>query len=119
MARRRATGRFPALRQGQRRESVWIGISENLDTLSAANVAILSATLNATALALRPFTVVRTRIWMHALSDQTGAPEDYQVALGAAVVSEQASAIGVTAVPTPFTDVASDLWFYYEVIAGA
>ncbi len=118
MARRSPTGRFPALRQGRRRESLWIGIQEGLGTYSAANVVILLNSLNAAALALRPFTIVRTRMWMVAQSDQTGAAEDWQVALGAAVVSDQASAIGVTAVPTPFTDLSSDLWFLYEVLAG-
>ena len=30
------------------------------------------------------------------------------------MVSDQASAIGVTAVPTPVTDFASDLWFFHK-----
>ena len=30
------------------------------------------------------------------------------------MVSEQASAIGVTAIPTPVTDMASDLWFLHQ-----
>ena len=118
MARRRPTGRFPALRQGQRRESIWIGVTETVTTLAAANTAALILTLNATALALRPFTVVRTRLDWVIRSDQTGALESYQVALGAAVVSDQSVAIGVTAVPTPFTDLASDLWFVHEIVFG-
>jgi len=118
MARRSPTGRFPALRQGQRRESLWIPITETLGSYAAANVVILLNSLNAAALALRPFTIVRSRIWMHAVSDNLTAVEDYQVALGMAVVSDQASAIGVTAIPTPFTDAGSDLWFFYEVIAS-
>ncbi len=44
-------------------------------------------------------------------SDQATADEDQRVAWGACVVSDQASAAGVTAVPTPITDDGSDLWF--------
>ena len=35
-----------------------------------------------------------------------------------AIVSDQASAIGVTAIPTPITDMASDLWFVHQMIYG-
>jgi len=51
-------------------------------------------------------------------SDQTGATEDQHAAYGAAVVSDQAVAVGVTAVPTPITDDFSDLWFVYERLIG-
>ncbi len=47
-------------------------------------------------------------------SDQTGALEFQDAGFGMAVVSQQASAVGVTAVPTPTTDDDSDLWFVYE-----
>jgi len=118
LARRRPTGRFPALRQGQRRESLWIGIDESITTLAAANSATLIGTFNAAALALLPFTVVRTRIYWTCGSDQTAADEDYYVALGASIVSIQAAAIGVTAVPTPFIDLNSDLFFLIEMLGN-
>ncbi len=38
----------------------------------------------------------------------------YGGAVGRCVVSDQAAAIGVTAVPTPITDQDSDLWIMYE-----
>ena len=85
-----------------------------------ANAALVSGggtiffSLNAAALALRPFTVVRTHLTMHVRSDQLGANEFQAVALGIAVVSDQASAIGVTAIPTPYTDMGSDLWFLHD-----
>jgi len=74
---------------------------------------------NAALLALRPFTVTRTRGFLHVESDQVAGDESYQVALGCCVVSDQASAIGVTAVPTPFTDLGSDLWFVHEILASS
>jgi hypothetical protein len=47
-------------------------------------------------------------------SDQIAASEQAMGAFGVAVVSDQASAIGVTAVPTPITDADSDLWFTFQ-----
>ena len=98
----------------QRRESLWIFGNPIDTTLSAASTAALVSTLNAAALALRPFTVVRTRGQLWIRSDQTAAAEDYAASLGMAVVSEQAAAIGVTAVPTPEADRGSDMFFLFE-----
>ena len=46
-------------------------------------------------------------------SDQTAASEQYSVAFGNIVVSDEASAAGVASVPTPDAQSASD-WFVYE-----
>ena len=99
----------------QRRESLWIFLTEAATTMASANTAVLVLSLNAAALALRPFTIVRTRMDWFLRSDQTAALEAYQTALGLAVVSDQAVGIGVTAIPTPFTDMGSDLWFTHEI----
>jgi ribosomal protein S18 acetylase RimI-like enzyme len=101
-----------------RRETLWFTFPPASNVLAAASVAVISHSLNAVALALRPFTVVRTRITYHARSDQIAALENWDAALGLAVVSDQASAIGVTAVPTPDTDRGSDLWFVFAEIMG-
>ncbi len=102
-------------RQGvMRRESLWFGIAETTNTITAGNNAILFAGLGAAELALRPFTVVRTRGEFLVVSDQKAAGiENVGAGLGVAVVSDQALAIGVTAVPTPMTDRGSDLWFLF------
>jgi len=118
LARRRPTGRFPALRQGQSRETLWLAIGESITTLAAANTAAMVNALNAAALALTPFTIIRTYIEWSMMSDQLAAVEDQQVGLGEAVVSVQASAIGVTAVPTPFTDLGSDLFFLHQIMTS-
>jgi len=79
-------------------------------------VAAVTHSLNPVELALRPFTVVRTRgVFSHA-SDQVAAVERQVTSLGMAVVSDQAVAIGVTAVPTPEADRESDLFFVYETL---
>jgi len=107
------------LRGGRnRRESLWVFIGEATNALSGANSAVITNVANAALLALTPFTIVRIRGVFHSRSDQVSALEDYQVAWGCAVVSNQSVAIGVTAIPTPFLDMASDLWLMHQMIAG-
>ncbi len=98
-----------------RRKSVWIGSADTdvFQALAAAGT-ILDSSLGAAALALRPFTVVRTRGTIAVKSDQTAADEEGVLGFALAKVSDQASSIGITAVPTPITDEASDLFFVYQ-----
>ncbi len=98
----------------QRRKTVWIGIGPTRTSFSGPSVTVLFLGLNATALALRPFTVVRVRGLWHVSSDQEVADEVQHIAMGFAVVSDQAIAAGVASVPTPFAEAASDLWFSYD-----
>ena len=100
------------------RQTRWLFVSEVATVLPAANSAVLTNSFNAAALALAPFTIVRYRGVFHAESDQQAASETYALAFGMSVVSEQAVAIGITAVPTPSIDRGSDLWFVYEEIVG-
>ena len=83
-------------------------------TAIAANTILLTGTANAALLALRPFTVVRTRGILWVGSDSTAATRQPFGALGFAVVSDTAAALGVTAVPAPIADEASGLWFVYQ-----
>ena len=117
MPRRRS---FPALRQGQRRKSLWIsGPDETQITTVAAGSADLQSTLNAAALALVPFTIVRTVGHILVLSDQTAAPEVFHGAYGMEVVSIQAGAGGTGTIPTPITEQSSDMWVMYQLVSGA
>ena len=118
MANRNFQSRFPSRGRAARRESIWIFQDPVDTTLAAASTAVQIGVLNAAALALRPFTVVRTRGVLWVRSDQVGSSEDYIASLGMAIVSDQASAIGVTAVPTPETDRNSDLFFVFETSVG-
>ena len=101
----------------QRRESLWTDLAPAALTMSASGGTI-SHTPNAALLALRPFTVVRSRGAMYLRSDQSAAVEFQTAAWGGCVVSDEALAIGVTAVPTPVTELASDLWFIHQFIMG-
>jgi len=101
----------------RRRENVWFGFAPELTTIAAVSTASLVGTLNAAALALRPFTIVRTRGRLHVRSDQISASEGYDISYGIVVVKDTATAIGITAVPTPVTDSSSD-WLLYEQLAS-
>jgi len=116
MARKRFTRTLG--RVGKDRLTVWFGIQPVNTTLGAASTATILTSLNAAALAFRPFTIIRTRLQMHVRSDTLAALENYSLGFAAAVVSDQASVIGITAVPTPDTDRDSGLFFVYEEIYG-
>ncbi len=108
----------PRGRLGSRRETMWIQVQPGIQNLSAAVTPVLITQLNAAALALRPFTVIRTRGFFGVRTDQVSASESFDASLGYSVVSDQAAAVGVTAVPTPESDRGSDLFFVYESIMG-
>ncbi len=51
-------------------------------------------------------------------SDQEAAVETQSLAVGVAVVSEEAATAGVASIPTPFSEPGSDLWFLHQVMFG-
>jgi len=97
-----------------RRETLWTFIPTSQINIAAADTAVLAFAGNTALLALRPFTVIRQRINWYCRSDVGTGGELWGAAFGSCVVSDQAVAIGVTAVPTPITDQGSDLWVMYE-----
>jgi len=104
--------------RGVRRETAWLFIASRRVTMAGASTAVFTASLNAAALAARPFTVIRTLLHLSLKSDQVAQTEAFDAAAGMCVISDQASAIGVTAVPTPMTDLGSDLWFFHKILDG-
>ena len=102
----------------QSRLTTWAFITPVATTLATNTTAVLVSSLNAAALALRPFTIVRMHLEVFMRSDQSAAVEAQAASIGAAVVSDQSVAIGVTAVPTPTTDAASDKWFLHKFLFG-
>jgi len=116
MARRREFVRGAAA-ISQKRLTSWFQFGFVISTMTTVGGTIFFS-LNAAALALRPFTVVRSRFELYMRSDQAAAAEQQHASFGIAVVSDQAVAVGVTAVPTPFTDMASDLWFVHQNLFG-
>ncbi len=114
MARRRDFARG-AVAIRQRRLTTWFQFQPAEVTLAAASTGAILFSLNAAALALRPFTIVRSRFLWSIRSDQAAAIELQSVGLGMAVVSDEAATVGVTAVPTPITEMASSLWFVHDL----
>ncbi len=109
MARARAHTRV--VRGKSDRLMVWILVAAT-DAAVGASSSVLLATLNAAALALRPFTLVRTRLLVSWLSDQTAATEEPTGAIGEIVVSQAAAAAGVGSIPTPVTEGDGDFWVW-------
>ncbi len=64
-------------------------------------------------------TIVRTRGMISVMSDQKANGENVVGAVGACIASDQAVAVGVGSLPTPYTDQDSDLWFLHQYfVAG-
>jgi len=104
---RRFSNRRPIV--SAKRGNVWIGVDISA-TVVGAGTKVLLGIYNAAALALRPFTVVRTRLIVHWSTDQFSATEKPVGAMGMIVVSDQATGIGATAVPDPISQ--SDAPFF-------
>ena len=106
-------------REGRmRRETLWVPIPPVSTNITGSGTSLIY-TASAAEQALRPYTIVRTHLFLEFESDQLAATEDWWAAIGFAVVSDQASAIGVTAVPTPITDLGSDAWYLHQFGKGA
>ncbi len=110
MARRsRAPARFvrpPA------RTMIWLGNSIDKVNVPASS-AVLIGVLNAAALALRPFTIVRSRMLIAWQSDQIVASEIASGGYGEVVVKSDASTIGITAVPHPLAQINAE-WHVWQ-----
>ena len=63
-------------------------------------------------------TIVRIRGHIAVASDQLAATESYAGAVGVCIATDQAVAVGVGSLPTPYTDQDSDLWMMHQYFAG-
>jgi len=90
--------------------------ADTTPTFIANNTAVLDSTSAISA--AEGQTIVRIRGTIFIVSDQASSLEDQVGALGVAVVSEQAVAVGVGSVPTPYTDQDSDKWMLHQYFAA-
>ncbi len=97
-----------------KRQTTWFQFAPVEQTVTSGAALVFS--LNAAALAMRPFTIVRAHFEIMIRSDQAAAVEQQLAGIGMAVVSDEAVAVGVSAVPTPITEMASHLWFLHRLI---
>ncbi len=93
------------------RTKIWLGAGIAQATLTT-NTATLIGILNAGALALRPFTILRTRLVIQLRSDQQAAAENPTGAYGEIVVKESATTAGIGSLPTPLTEPDADFHVY-------
>jgi len=111
--RGRSRGLAPRARSPRRLTRWFRSVVSTGPTSLAAATAVLDQSLALD----EPATVVRIRGSLWIQSDQEAASENQIGAVGACVVSDQALAIGITAVPTPTTDADSDLWVMHRYFA--
>ncbi len=97
------------------RTMVWFGTNHQ-PTLLAANTVGLLTTLNAVALALRPFTIVRSHFQVNWFSDQSAASEIPNGAIGRMIANDQAVAAGVVSLPDPMTEFDAP-WYMWQAMS--
>ena len=114
MARRRDFVRG-AVAIRARKETTWFQFLPATTNIAGGGSAVIFS-LNAAALAMRPFTIVRSRFEVALRSDQSAAVEIQEGAYGIAVVSDQAVGVGITAIPEPITDMGSNLWLLHQIV---
>ena len=102
---------------GARRKTAW-ELGTGGVTSTQVNATASTILGSGAAAALDGLTVVRTRgLLSFILTSTVSAGDGFVGAFGVCVVSENAFGIGITAVPTPITDVAWDGWFIHQFIA--
>jgi len=109
--------RSRVVQRSQKRLTLW-GFKTWSEVTMVSEGGTILASLSAAALAQRPFTIIRQHWELQIVSDQAAAIERQYGAFGTCVVSDQASAIGVTAVPTPITDGGSEFWMAHRFYAA-
>ncbi len=96
--------------RGFRPAGEWTGLNSTVQTTVALSTKVLLGDLQVS----QPMTLRRIRGVCHIVSDQLTATEHEIGAFGACVVSEDANAVGATAVPGPVSDIGSELWVMYQ-----
>ena len=107
--------------RGPRRKTLWLDFAQVLQDVVAipgGNVVLLSS-LNTAALALRPFTVVRTRGVAWWSFDQTAANEFVAGALAFGTAQDAAVAAGIGSLPTPVFEAGSSNWFSWTPLMAS
>ena len=98
---------------GSRRNTGW-GLGPGGSTVtsfSASSVAFLGGVIT---VGTDGFTITRLRGNLQAFLETGGVSEGYHCAIGVAVVTSDAIAVGITAVPDPVADAGWDGWLYHR-----
>jgi len=102
-------------RGGQRRKTTWIAstIPAGVNALASGVTAFDQQLVCGTAFGNEEVTIVRTRGRLFVQSDQVAAREECFGALGFAIVTDPAAAVGGTSLPGPLTEASSDFWYVW------
>jgi len=99
---------------GPKRQVTWIGPADQSFITVGSGLKVLIASFDPDAGGLTKSTVVRTRGEVStALLTSPAADVTVNGAFGLGIVTAQALAIGITAIPGPFTDADWDGWFVW------
>ncbi len=96
-----------------RRLSEWLSFTSVIETEVATATAILFGSISSAALSeIIPLTMIRVRgrLSVKSLVGHTVG------AYGICVVQEAARAIGITAIPLPWSDASNDAWMYHQFV---
>ena len=111
MARRRFGGGGAQFSRQGRKLTQWSGFTSGT---AVTNLAAATIVLDQVGIPnVQEQTVVRTRGILTIINDQQAATRNVHGAFGIAIVEEPAATIGVTAVPSPISDIGSDAWFVW------
>ena len=118
MARRTFVGRNFPVRQGRRKETVWLASANQaaVKTLAAAS-SVLDQFFSSAQLVdggLLPGTIVRTRGVLYTKSDSVAAVEEPFGALSFSIVGDAARIAGIASLNTPIEEEAAEQYFVYE-----
>ena len=100
------------------RTKMWIGAGLGQASIVASTKQFLGS-FTAAGLALRPFTILRTRMDLLLMSDQQSASERPIVTFGLIIVTDTATALGVTAIPDPSSILGNPEadWFVHQAMS--
>ena len=102
--------RFKA-RGGPKRQTTWVGPADQGYIAVATTAKVLVGSFDPEGSGLPKPTVIRTRGELSVIPNPLTATAEVVGAWGLAIVSDQAFAIGITAVPGPFDEADWDGWF--------
>ncbi len=105
---------FPRRAQSQRRRTAWTeGVNQDPINVTGAGKSLWT---NGLVTSLENTTVVRTHGFLHLQLDLATAAGDGMIgASGICVVTEDAFAVGVTAVPSAYDDMSWDGWLWHQL----
>ena len=108
MARRR----FNTVRRSQPNRG-WSGTIATVEVAIPANSAVLLGSFAAPDNTVE-LTILRSVGFFSIGSDQSSATETQVGAIGMGIVTDNALAVGITAIPDPVTERDADIWFFYR-----